>query len=444
MKKTYFICSLLALLAWGCRPQSQHNYDSIHARLQNMLAEQSLALWYPRVIDKTNGGYYSNFSYNWQKESAQPKFIVTQARHIWTLSTAAALYPDSTQYGTYARHGFLFLKDKMWDTSTGGFYELVDSTGVPSGPDTLVKRAYGNAFAIYALSAYYQLSDDQEALNLAKKTFRWLDFHAHDKQYGGYFQYLKKDGTPILREENNVSTSDQNQAGLKDYNSSIHLLEAFSALYREWPNDTLHDRLNEMYHVVADTMVDKRGFLKLFFYPNWTQMKGERGKKKDEFDHITFGHDVETAYLLLDAAKSLDKPEDEILPTAKKLVDHALTHGWDNENGGFYERGKYIDGKMQILDNNKNWWAQAEGLHSLLLMSTYFPADTNQYFNKFLKQLNYIDQNLIDHKYGGWFSFGIDKKTGAAKMAKAQIWKGNYHTSRALMHCLEYTTIPIH
>ena len=445
MKAIYFLTIFfLSQLFSNCSNPKKQEVVTVTNKIEKILNDHTLNLWYPRVIDQKNGGYYSNFTFDWNKKSNQDKFIVTQARHVWTLAKAYEFYPEKDKYEEYAKHGFEFLRDFMWDKEFGGFYQLVDSVGnIPDGHYNLEKRAYGNAFGIYALAAYYKLSDDPEALDVAIKAFHWLDDHAHDSEFGGYFQYLYQDGTPIPRSvlEEGYDAGDKAHVGLKDYNSSIHILEAFTELHHVWPDEKLRDRLMEMYMIVSDTMYDQRGFLKLHFYPDWTEVKDEEltaivGERSFYTNHVTFGHDVETAFLLLEAAHELNIPENEVLPKAKLFVDHALEKGWDSKKGGFYDQGKYIEGQMKIIDEGKNWWAQAEGLNSLLLMHTKFPNDSHNYYNNFLLQLSYIEENLLDHNYMGWYSGGVDHHPEFKERDKAQIWKGTYHTARSLMNCI--------
>lgn len=444
MRIQQIISVLVISLIISCSPISEKEEISVKSQFEQILNNHTLKLWYPTVIDHTNGGYYSNYSFDWKKAENQNKFIVTQARHVWTLSKAYEFYKDRNEYKEYAQHGYEFLRDYMWDNDYGGFFQLVDSTGhVPTGEYMLEKRAYGNSFAIYALAAYYNISRDQEVLDLAIEAFHWLDEKAHDNEFGGYFQYLKQDGTPIPRSvlDDGYNAGDKAHVGLKDYNSSIHILEAFTELHHVWPDKILKGRLMEMYRIVSETMYDQRGFLKLHFHPDWIEVKDEEltdiiGADSFYTNHVTFGHDVETAFLLLEAAVALNIAEEDILPKAKLLVDHALEVGWDNVKGGFYEQGKYIDGKMKILDEGKNWWAQAEGLNSLLLMHTIYPDDSRNYYEKFELLSKYIDQNLLDQEYLGWFSGGIDHNPELKERPKAQIWKGTYHTSRSLMHCI--------
>jgi mannobiose 2-epimerase len=163
-------------------------------------------------------------------------------------------------------------------------------------------------------------------------------------------------------------------------------------------------------------------------------------KKNWHHDHISFGHDVETAYLMLEASEIAGIENDTItLRKAKRMVDHSIENGWDKELGGFYEAGYYFKGQdtVTIIKDTKNWWAQAEGLNSLMMMSQLFPNDPHNYHSLFMKEWEYIDKYLIDHEYGDWYPVGIDKEPDAKFAVKAQIWKGNYHTSRALMNCLK-------
>jgi mannobiose 2-epimerase len=143
---------------------------------------------------------------------------------------------------------------------------------------------------------------------------------------------------------------------------------------------------------------------------------------------------------MLEASEIAGIENDTItLRKAKRMVDHSIENGWDKELGGFYEAGYYFKGQdtVTIIKDTKNWWAQAEGLNSLLMMSQLFPNDPHNYHSLFLKEWEYIDKYLIDHEYGDWYPVGIDKEPDAKFAVKAQIWKGNYHTSRALMNCLK-------
>ncbi|NNE77265.1 MAG: N-acylglucosamine 2-epimerase, partial [Pricia sp.] len=161
--------------------------------------------------------------------------------------------------------------------------------------------------------------------------------------------------------------------------------------------------------------------------------------RKDHFqiDHVSFGHDVETAFLLLEASHILGLQNDSVTDVkAKKMVDHALEWGWDNDKGGFYDGGYYWDSSKRTIENKaKVWWTEAEALNSLLLMAQLHPEE-GRYYPLFEKQWEYLEKYMIDHTYGGWYHEGLDTNPEAKKDAKAHIWKVNYHNIRSLINVI--------
>jgi mannobiose 2-epimerase len=443
MKRPILLFSLVILLFCCSTPvkNSPLSDQEIINKLTKTLNKDILDSWYPRTIDSISGGFLSDFDYKWEMKGPQNKMIVTQSRHIWTCSTVAEFYPEKKDfYLNIARHGFQFLKDKMWDAKLGGFFNLVDREGnvlKAEKSDRIIKEAYGNAFGIYGLSAYVRVSGDTAALSLAKKAFLWLEKHSYDPQFGGYFQFLEADGTPLKKGYNGVPPKDQN--------GSIHLLEAFTELYRVWPDPLVKERLLMMLSLVRDRITHPKGYLQLFLNEDLSPVSyrdsAEAVRKKNWYhDHISFGHDVETAFLMLEASEIAGLENDTLtLRKAKKMVDHSIENGWDKTVGGFYEAGYYFKGQdtVTIIKDTKNWWAQAEGLNSLLLMAELFPDDPRNYKSLFLKEWEYIDKYVIDHEYGDWYPNGIDKEPEEKFAMKSQIWKCNYHTSRSLMNCLK-------
>lgn len=414
----------------------------IAGELSRSIKTELLNVWYPRVIDQEYGGFLSTITYDLKPIGPQDKMIVTQARHVWTSSKASRAYPEVYEYKRCARHGFSFLKNVMWDPQYGGFYTLVDRKGNVKGDYGARKTAYGNAFGLYALAAYYQASGDTVALNLAKKTFRWLEKYSHDPVHKGYYQHLNRDGSVVKRTSKDPSVA---ETGYKDQNSSIHLLEALTELYQVWPDELVRERLNEMLVLIRDRITTGKGYLVLFFQPDWTPVSFRDSSeavilKHRSLDHVSFGHDVETAYLLLEASHTAGLKHDTVtLRVAKRMVDHALRNGWDAARGGFYDEGYYFRDKpgITIIRDSKNWWSQAEGLNTLLLMADHFPDDKLQYWKKFEQLWTYINTYLIDHQYGEWYQGGLDKEPAQKNALKGHIWKASYHQYRALSNCLQ-------
>jgi len=400
---------------------------------------QMLNAWYPKDMDTMYGGFLSEFTYDFKPTSNQNKFIVTQARHTWSNCKAATRYPDVPYYKTLAQHGYKFLHDIMWDKTYGGFYTMIDRKG---NVIDSTKNAYGNAFGIYALAAYCKLTNDPGAMNFAQEAFMWMEKHSHDPVHKGYFQHMQRDGTPIKRTANIPAMA---ETGYKDQNSSIHLLEAFTELYTVWQNDIVKERLYEMLLLIRDTMIGNKGYLTLFFQPDWAPVSIRDSSDAyiiahHGLDYVSFGHNVETSYLLLEASHALSMQNDTTtLRIAKQMMDHALQHAWDNKLGGFYDAGYYFKDKpgLTIISTEKNWWSQAEEMNSLLMMSQLFPNDPMHYYDKFKQQWNYIQTYMIDHTYGDWYSHGLDIEPENKTALKGHIWKGNYHQFRSMMNCVD-------
>lgn len=438
-KVSFFLFCILGVSACNTE-KKEDDRAAIAAEIEKSITTELLNKWYPAAIDKEYGGFLSTFTFDFKPTGEQDKMIVSQSRHVWTSSKAAEAYPSNPDYKTSADHGFKFLRDVMWDKTYGGFYTLVDRQGNVKSSSNEEKTAYGNAFAIYALAAYYHAFGDTSALKLAQNGFMWLEKHSHDPVYKGYFQHMKRDGSRIKRESNVQSTQD---LGYKDQNSSIHLLEAFTELYTVWPDELVGERVKEMLSLIRDTIVNDKGSLTLFLLPDWTPVSFSDSSeavimKHRHLDHVSFGHDVETAYLMLEASHVVGiKDNEKTIAIGKKMVDHALDNGWDDKVGGFYDEGYYFKNKpgLTIIRDTKNWWAQAEGLNTLLIMADQFPDDDHEYFEKFKTMWTYTKTNLIDHEHGEWYQGGLDKEPQQKTALKGHIWKASYHQYRALANC---------
>lgn len=425
---------------------SKSEYQSIINEMFINLKESILENWYPLVIDETEGGYFSNVSYDWKIEPQQDKMVVSQARHIWTTSKAAAFLDDPV-YIDYAEHGYNFLKEEMWDKEFGGLFQIRSRSGKYSEYNGWrdEKRTYGNAFGIYGLASLFNLTGNEEVLEFAKEIYYWIEEHSYDPEYKGYFQFITNDGKPFGKDDAYKSIAgDNNEVGYKDQNSSIHLLEAYTELYNVWKDPQLKEKLHSILCLIRDKMTTEKGYLNLFFNNNWTPVSFKNApedvrKANYGLDHVSFGHDYETAFLMLEASHMLGIENDTTtLKVAKKMMDHALENGFDRNVGGFYDAGYYFNDsdKCTIIKDTKNWWAQAEGLNSLLIFSNLFP-DEKKYRYAFLNQWQYIKKYILDNENGDWFEGGIDKEPHFKTGPKSQIWKCTYHTSRALMNCIK-------
>lgn len=396
-------------------------YRDLAEQVDENLNRDILAMWYPRAVDEADGGFHQNYAENWSPIPDTQKGVVYQSRLTWLAAQAALRYPEQqTEYHHCIRQGLEFLEDKLWDNPTGGLFWALEGDIPARGGE---KACYGMAFAIYAASAAYLVTHDPRAIDLAVHSFKWLERHAHDDVNGGYYESLTRSGDPILAVTaasaiDPVSTP----YGHKSMNTHIHLLEAFTALHEVWPVAQLKTRLEELFYIVRDKIVSPAGFLTLVLKPDWTPVAG--------LD--SYGHDVETAYLLVEAAHALGIPDDRTTwRVARGLVDHALKHGWDTEHGGFFDHG-YADGAPTITD--KIWWVQAEGLNALLTMHVRYGQEDFRYWLAFIRQWDFIRRRQIDHIHRGWFESVTLDGTPKPGNRKSDGWTECYHQGRAMLN----------
>ena len=417
--------------------------DALADDMEAVLRTQVLDTWYPRAADREHGGFLSDFDANWEATGPQDKLVVTQGRHTWTTARAARLFPENDSlYLSLATGGTTFLRDHMWDRKHGGFVQRVSRAGEPQTTSSgAVKEAHEQSYALYGLAAH-TATGNEEALQLAKKEFHWIDRHAHDAEHGGYFQFLARDGSPFR--------NGYERTPPKGMNSMLHLLEAYTSLYRVWPDSVLERRLGETLSLLRDTLITDRNFLRRYADADWSSptpqdLLPENFSSQDSVEavrnlaRVSFGHNLEAAYLMVDAAEVIGAEQDATRRVAKQLVDHALHHGWDEEVGGMYNGGYYESTKDSIVLTNtsKSWWVQAEALNALLLMMREFPDDERRYDDRFRKQWAYIKENLIDWERGGWYSTGLDVDSASEEASKGSAWKTTYHSARALMRGIQ-------
>jgi mannobiose 2-epimerase len=421
--------ALLVVSRGSAGPPSIPEAGALKNKIERLLEAELTTGWYPRALDRHLGGFHQNLARDWSAAPDENRFLVYQARMVWTAAAYSRFNPARRdEYAGYARSGVAYLDGVMRDAEQGGFHWVLDAKGRVDPRLGDEKHVYGIAFVLYAASEAHRATADPKALKVARDAFEWLEAHAHDAEHGGYFEAFRRDGTPILRWDENAPLGRRldrlgTYYGFKSMNSHIHLLEALAEFSKVEKTPTVKARLAEVHALVRDRIAAEPGALNLYLTRVWQATPA----------HDSFGHDIETAYLLVEAAEALGTPDD---PTtwhvARRLVDHALDWGWDAEHGGFYYKGEAFGG--EAYDKHKDWWTQAEGWNALLLMHARFGATTSRYRDAFLKQWGFIERHLIDPVHGGWYMETTREGKLMGDGRKATQWKANYHTSRAMMN----------
>jgi mannobiose 2-epimerase len=388
--------------------------------LEKILNENIIPFWYPEVIDEKNGGYRLNHDINGKWLGDSDKYLVTQARTIWFFSKLARSKYGKEEYLKCAKHGYEFLISKMWDRDYGGFYWAVNSKGDEA--TITYKHLYGQSFALYALSEYAMASGDRDAKALAKRIFNIIDFLAHDSNYSGYKESFKRNWT--LPDENELSLMGTTR-NIKLMNTHLHLMEAITAYYEATKDPVARERLIELVMIQSNSVVRKNiGACSDKYEMDWTPID------KPEYNRVSYGHDIENVWLLIEACNSLGMNNQVLVDLYRTLFDYSLKYGYDQENGGFYDSGAF---NANADNRSKVWWVQAECMLSALYM--YNLTSDVRYLYCFKKTLDWIMKHQVDWENGDWFS--SISESGEPSGEKSGAWKSPYHNGRAVIESLE-------
>lgn len=375
--------------------------------------ERILEFWGVRAIDNSNGGFVGQITQAGLVNTSANKGVVLNARILWTFS-AAYRFNHSERAEHLAERAFEYLKNHFWDKENGGLFWELDCFGKPVNKR---KQAYALGFGIYAFSEYYRATGRKESLQLAIKLFDILEEYFFDDEFGGYIEAL--DESWNLMDDMRLSEKDENFP--KSMNTHLHILEPYTNLYRVWPNQKLRERIVYLIEIFQNHIIDKQsGHFNLFFEMDWT--------KRNTI--VSYGHDIEGAWLLNEAAMVVEEKEliRKVQKDALRLVDITLNEGTDLDGSIFYERNG------EHLDSDKHWWPQAEAMVGL--MDAWELTNNHNYLEELLRVWNFIKAKIVDIENGEWYGRVNEKGKAIETEDKIGFWKCPYHNSRALMEVI--------
>ena len=370
-----------------------------------------LDYWLKNTIDKENGGFIGEINHQNVINNNSEKGAVLNARILWSFSAAYAV-EKNPEYLKTAKRAFQYIKDYFFDKEFGGIFWSLQADGKPK--DTK-NQIYAIAFVIYGLSEFYKIFKNEDALELAQSLFYKIELYSKDYKNKGYLEAFTRDWQEI--EDLRLSEKDANEK--KTMNTHLHIVEAYANLYTIWPNQKLKDAIKDILEVIAIYFIDKDSWhLKLFFDENW----------KEKEDVISYGHDIEAAWLLQWCAEAI---EDEVLiknyqKYAVAFAD-ATKEGLDTDGGLWYE----YEPKEQKLIAEKHWWPQAELWIGMI--NAWQLTQNEEFLEITEKNFEFVEKYIIDHKNGEWI-WGVYADYSPILKDKAGFWKCPYHNSRA---CIE-------
>jgi cellobiose epimerase len=377
---------------------------SIKARLE-ALASNIMSFWKAHGLDTKHGGVYGFHDRRGKPKEDADKGLIQQSRHLWSFSTWYARREKTPEIKATADSIYAFINDHFLDRKDGEFYYTVSADG--SKVTDPKKQLYAESFAIFALATYAEVFGAEQAGQQAIACFKSIDRRMHDAEHLGYDE-----------------TNDPGwlaPGAQKDTNTHIHVLEALTALYRQSKDASVRARLEELVKVVATRIVQASNYAHKEFYKDW---------RVHEKPVVSYGHDLETAWLLMDALDALGTPlEPQVSQVALSLGKNSAEFGFDREKGGYFEEG--IPGGSPVK-LEKIWWIQAEALPGLWWL--YRLTNDASYLDRLESTLAWIETSQVDREYGEWY-WGInpDGSIGPRGDHKGEEWKAEYHALRGTL-----------
>jgi len=370
-----------------------------------------LNYWSKHTLDNQNGGFVGQIDFNDHIIANAEKGSVLNSRILWTFSSSYQI-TKKENHKEIAKRAFEYLLKYFYDPEFNGLFWSINADKTPK--DTK-NQIYALAFAIYGLSEYYVISQDQKALETAVNLYKSIQKNSYDPVNKGYLEAFTRDWQPI--EDLRLSDKDANEK--KTMNTHLHIIEAYANLFKVWKDETLKKDSIELLETIEKHFINtETGHLRLFFDENWIEKP----------DVISYGHDIEAAWLLLQCAEVLE--EENLIASYKKhavQIAEVTKEGLDTDGGLWYE----FEPKENELIAEKHWWVQAEAL--IGFYNAYQLTGNEEYLKIVFENWNFIKKHILDHKNGEWF-WGIHKDYSLIEKDKAGFWKCPYHNSRA---CLE-------
>ena len=185
------------------------------SEIKEHLTKDIIPFW-RGLKDVEYGGFYGYMGYDLGLDKKAVKGCILNSRILWFFSNAYLVLKEEELLAD-AGHAFRFLKDYCVDKENGGVYWSLAFDGKPE--DT-TKHTYNQAFAIYALSSYYDASGDEEALSLAWELYEIIESRCKDEY--GYLEAFNVRFEP----EDNDKLSENGVMAEKTMNTLLHVFEA--------------------------------------------------------------------------------------------------------------------------------------------------------------------------------------------------------------------------
>ena len=377
--------------------------------IKTHLTRRIIPFW-KSLRDDVYGGYYGFMDHDLKLDKKAVKGCILNSRITWFFSSAYTLLKDESLLKE-AEHGFTFMKEHCMDRENGGVFWSVQYDG---SPEDTTKHTYNQAFAIYALSSYYEASGDQEALAMAQELFHIIENGCTDED--GYREAFDRE----FHEIENDKLSENGVIADKTMNTLLHVFEAYTELYRVAPAPEVKERLMWILDTFADKVYNPALHRQEVFFD---------ARMNSIIDLHSYGHDIETAWLIDRGVEVLgeEKYTEKMTPITKDLTEQIYKTAFDGRSiANECEKG--------VVNTHRIWWVQAEAIVGFLNGYKMDP-DRPAYLEAACRIWDFTKEYLIDEREGSEWFWEVDEK-GVPYPGRPIVepWKCPYHNGRM---CIE-------
>lgn len=374
------------------------------------LTDRIIPFW-KRLRDDEHGGYYGYMDFDLKVDKEYEKGCILNSRILWFFANAYMTLKDKSLLAE-AAHAYSFMRDCCEDKEYGGVFWSVTYDGLPL--DT-TKHIYNQAFAIYALSSYYAASNDSSALEFAMSLFEKIETIGTDS-YGYLESFNRK-----WELEDNDKLSENGLLADKTMNTLLHVLEAYTELYRVNKDEKVRSALVKILDAFRNQVYnEKTNRLEVFFDEKMNTIS----------DLYSYGHDIEASWLLDRAATVLS--DDKI---------KADTNAYTNKLVAEVYNEALADGAMNnecfkgVVDTTRVWWGQAEAMVGFC--NCYEKTGEEKYKDITEQLWDYIKNYIIDKREGSEWFWDLDKDNNpVSRKPIVEPWKCPYHNGRMCMEII--------
>jgi mannobiose 2-epimerase len=391
--------------------------QTLHRRALAELTGNVLPFWSSTALDPHHGGIHGLVSNDLRVDDTVERTAVLCARVLWSFSAAAHAL-DEPEYLKTAQLAHDYLLAHFLDPVHGGVFWSVDADGQVVNDR---KQTYAQAFAVYALAEYARATGTDEPLRLAASLVDLVEEHCSDFVHGGYVEARARDWSPI----GDVRLSLKDLNAPKSMNTLLHVMEGWTTFVRVTGDPAARERLAALTTTMLDHVLDeKTGAFRLFLDMAWRPLS----------DAVSFGHDIEGAWLLVAAARAVGDPD--LLARAESaavlLAEAVLRNGRDAEGAVLYEYQPAGPSGPAHIDRDSHWWAQAEGAVGFL--EAHRITGDLRFLQATQSCWDVIEAHHVDRVHGDWFKVLDAQRRPKPDSPKVGPWECPYHHARA---CLE-------